>query len=178
MNTLILLFTAFAVSLDSFFCSFSLSIGIKNKAATINRISLTVLLMCVISAAAAITVKGEVKSLSIDFGGILLFLIGLSPLLKKEDKLLPLKTVSGGERSSYLTGFAVGLDGAASNVSLIIMGINPVLSTAAIAIFHYAFIVLGIFLSQKIKLSKEIAKTTSSFLLMLLGIYKVVSNLL
>jgi putative Mn2+ efflux pump MntP len=73
-----------------------------------------------------------------------------------------------------LTGLAVGLDGAAANLSLALMGINAFYVPLTIAVMHALTVSLGIILSQTV-FALKFAKIEfiPPIVLMLLGGYKI-----
>ena len=120
--TYFLLITAFTVSIDSFVCGFSLAFSGKKKYLIVAIIALTVLFMCTAANCFAGIFADKLTERTACFGGLILIGIGIYNLSKKEEE----HPLGEGKivKQSLLTGFAVGLDGAAANLSLAIMGIN------------------------------------------------------
>jgi len=168
----ILLLTAFTVSIDSFLCGFSISIDKKNKYLIVPIIALTVFLMCLIANYFGILLTGVLTERTAGLSGIILVIVGLYNLFKKDD----------GEKShssvlqSFISGFAVGVDGSLANLSLSLMGINAFYVPITIALFHAILIALGIFLSDKIFTKKlKNLKFIAPLILIGLGVYKTLS---
>ena len=77
-------------------------------------------------------------------------------------------------KQSLITGFAVGLDGAAANLSLALMGLNAFYVPLTIAAMHAAMITLGIILAQTPVVKKfDKLDFIPPVILILLGIYKL-----
>lgn len=171
--TYFLLLTAFTVSIDSFFCGFSLAFLKGRKYSVIAGISLTVMLMCIVTNYAALPLAGYLNEKTANIGGIILIAVGIYNLLKKnsadgyDDKSASIK-------QSLISGFAVGLDGAFANLSLSLMGINAFYVPVTIAAMHAFMITLGILLA---KTSPVKALVKYSFIppliLIALGVYKL-----
>ena len=75
---------------------------------------------------------------------------------------------------SFITGFAVGIDGALANLSLSLMGINAFYVPPFIALMHAVMIYVGSTLSQS-KISKKIFKLDflPPLILIILGLIKI-----
>ncbi|MDY2842240.1 MAG: manganese efflux pump, partial [Candidatus Borkfalkiaceae bacterium] len=109
-------------------------------------------------------------------GGIILIGVGIYNLVKKDEK----NTVTDGSafRQSIITGFAVGLDGAAANLSLSLMGVNAFYVPLTIALMHALMISAGIILAEN-----PLAKKADGFgivppcVLIMLGVYKLMALL-
>lgn len=170
-----LLLTAFTVSIDSYFCGFSLSLVSQKKTPIVLSIFFTVLVMCLVANYCVILIAINVlEELSAIIGGTILIAIGIFNLVKKDEEN---KDFYGGTiKKSIMTGFAVGLDGSVANLSLAIMGINGFYVPLTIAVTHAVTIWLGIItancgLCQKLKKASFVAP----LILILLGAYKIVS---
>ena len=164
-----LLITAFTVSIDSFVCGFSLACSVKRKIPIVVIIALTVYAMCLFTNYLAIFFTNMLTEKTACLGGIILILIGIYNLIKKNEQSLNKNKYC----QYFLTGFAVGLDGAFANLSLSIMGINAFYVPIVIALMHALMIALGISLSST-NISKKFAKIKyfAPLLLILLGTYK------
>ena len=81
----------------------------------------------------------------------------ISEIFVKSFKKEPDVQSSSGRGQIFLTGIAVGLDGALANLSLSLMDINEFYVPLLIAFMHAILIWLGIILSQT-KLAKKFAK--------------------
>lgn len=190
-----LFITAFTVSIDSFACGFSLAFNGKgkNKFIVALVIALTVFAMCAAAnyAAAALTEILSEKTASL--GGLILVGVGVFNLIKPAENTEATKSLNGANenlkneksdcakrekgklvRQSLLAGFAVGLDGAAANLSLAIMGINGFYVPVVIAVMHAVMIVLGIVLSN-VPFIKKASRLNfiPPLVLIFLGLYKL-----
>lgn len=168
-----LLLTALTVSIDSFVCGFSLSLGGGKKLPIIFGITLTVYAMCLITNYLTATFADSLSEKTACFGGIILIGVGIYNLIKKESGTnIPIK--KGIVTQSLITGFAVGLDGAIANLSLSLMGLNAFYVPLTIAIMHALMISLGVILA-KAPFIKKFAKIgfIPPIILILLGGYKL-----
>lgn len=168
-----LIMTAFTVSIDSFACGLSLSLGKNKTLPLVIIVTITVFLMCCISNYATILLKGFFTEKSVGIGGIILVAIGIFNLLKKENKQNFSKNTF--IYQAITVGFAVGLDGAFANLSLSLMGINAFYVPIVIALCHGLMIGLSILISQT-KIAKKISKLSfvSPIILIVLGLYKII----
>ena len=78
-----LLLTAFTVSIDSFVCGFSLSLGGGRKLPILFGIFLTVLAMCLFTNYAALLLAGKITERTASLGGLILIGVGIFNLYKK-----------------------------------------------------------------------------------------------
>ena len=170
--TYFLIITAFTVSIDSFVCGFSLAFSGKKKYLIVAIIALTVLFMCTAANCFAGIFADKLTERTACFGGLILIGIGIYNLFKKEEE----RPLGEGKivKQSLLTGFAVGLDGAAANLSLAIMGINAFYVPVIIAAMHALMIGFGIALSGT-KLAKKFGRISiiPPLILVCLGLYKL-----
>lgn len=189
-----LFITAFTVSIDSFACGFSLAFNGKgkNKFIVALVIALTVFAMCAAANYAAAALAEILSEKTASLGGLILVGVGVFNLIKPAENTETTKKLNGGNedlkneksdcakrekgklvRQSLLAGFAVGLDGAAANLSLAIMGINGFYVPVVIAVMHAVMIVLGIVLSN-VPFIKRFGKLKflPPLVLILLGLYK------
>ena len=192
--------TAFTVSIDSFACGFSLAFNGKGKSKFIVAlvIALTVFVMCAAANYAATALSVVLSEKIASLGGIILIGVGVFNLFKSEDdpaKRRDADTNAGADagsdaearanaeakkergkliKQSLLSGVAVGLDGAAANLSLAIMGINGFYVPVVIAAMHAVMITLGITLSG-VPFIKKFGKLKflPPLVLILLGLYKL-----
>lgn len=175
--TYFLLITAFTVSIDSFVCGFSLAFSGKKKYLIVAIIALTVLFMCTAANCFAGIFADKLTERTACFGGLILIGIGIYNLFKKEEE----RPLGEGKivKQSLLTGFAVGLDGAAANLSLAIMGINAFYVPVIIAAMHALMISFGIALSGT-KLAKKFGRISfiPPLILVCLGLYKLLGLVL
>ncbi len=171
--TYFLLLTALSVSVDSFFCGFSLASRVKNKFLLVLGIALTVLVMCEIATYSALLLSDVINEKTASLGGIILVALGLYNLLtskKVEGKKKPRNTLS----QSIICGFAVGLDGATASLSLALMGFDDFYVPILIAVMHAVLIGLGIILSN-VTFCKKIERFDfiPPLILIGLGVYKL-----
>lgn len=189
-----LFITAFTVSIDSFACGFSLAFNGKgkNKFIVALVIALTVFAMCAAANYAAAALAEILSEKTASLGGLILVGVGVFNLIKPAENTETTKKLNGANenlkneksdcakrekgklvRQSLLAGFAVGLDGAAANLSLAIMGINGFYVPVVIAVMHAVMIVLGIVLSN-VPFIKRFGKLKflPPLVLILLGLYK------
>lgn len=168
-----LIITALTVSIDSFFCGFSLSLSGGKKLPVITGIVGTVFIMCLIANYGASLLSGVVTENATAVGGIILICLGLFNLFNDSEKS---PSTGGIIKQSLVSGFAVGLDGALANLSLSLMGINAFYVPVIIAVMHGITIALGVYLADV----KAIKKATrlgflSPLILIVLGAYKLLA---
>ncbi len=166
-----LLLTAFTVSIDSFVCGFSLSLGGGRKLPILFGIFLTVLAMCLFTNYAALLFAGKVTERTASLGGLILIGVGIFNLCKKNKE----QSTGSGIRQVLVSGFAVGLDGAMANLSLSLMGLNALYVPVIIALMHFVMIGLGVYLAGSRWLQK-VSKISfiAPLILILLGVYKLI----
>lgn len=165
-----LLLTSLTVSIDSFACGFSLALLSRKKLPILLGITLTVFLMCLIANYSATLISLKFTDSAVFIGGIILFLLGLYNLINK-DKIVVSDRY--GNLLPFIVGFAVGIDGAISNLSLSIMGLNSIFVPLTIALFHAVMIALGILLaSSPVKKLFNKLNFLPPVILMLLGLFK------
>lgn len=171
--TWFLFVTALTVSIDSFFCGFSLSFTNGKKYPIIIGISVVVFVMSLIANYGAAYLSSFLTEKTANLGGIILIAVGVFNIFKK-DKGFDAKR-KGIFKQSLITGFAVGLDGAMANLSLSLMGINAFYVPLTIAVMHAVAISLGILLS-KFRLVAGLNKIgfLPPLVLIVLGVYKLV----
>lgn len=169
--TYFLLFTAITVSIDSFFCGFSLALNKAKKLPVIFLIAITVFLMCLITNYSAELIRPYLTEKTACIGGLILIFVGIYNLLKKDKDY---KVEKNFFTQSLIIGFAVGLDGALANLSLALMGINAFYVPIIFALMHALTIALGILLAR----TKFVAGLNKigflpPLILIALGIYKI-----
>ena len=170
--TYFLLLTAFTVSIDSLVCGFSLSFLGKKKLTLVAGIALTVYIMCLFTNYLALFLQDYITERAASLGGIILIGVGVYNLFKRDGETkLDGKNVL---KQSLVTGFAEGLDGAAANLSLALMGINAFYVPVIIALMHGIMVFIGILLSEFPFLKKaEKLSFLPSVILIILGLYKL-----
>jgi putative Mn2+ efflux pump MntP len=170
--TYFLILTALTVSIDSFVCGFSLSFLSKKKFPIVIGIAITVFLMCLITNYSGLLLTGVLTEKTAGLCGLILILIGIFNLIKKDDDIKTHSTIA----QAFMSGFAVGVDGSLANLSLSLMGINAFYVPLVIALFHALLVGLGIFLSGKLKRLKiDKLKPLPPLVLIGLGAYKIIS---
>lgn len=174
MNILFLLTTALTVSIDSFVCGFSLSLKTQKKLLIACGIALTVLLMCLVTNYLGVFLQNLLTEKVANLGGLILIAVGIYNLFSAKEKKEETKHVNP-IKQILAVGFAVGLDGAAANLSLSLMGYNAFYVPVVIAAMHFLTISLGILLSQT-KIIGAVKKFdyAAPIILIALGCYKVV----
>ena len=173
-----LFITAFTVSVDSFICGFSLSLGGGKKVPILLGVCLTVLAMCYATNYTAYFLADKLTEQTASLGGLILIGLGVFNLFKKPQKQGVLHKNSLWKQS-IITGFAVGLDGALANLSLSLMGINFFYVPIVIALMHVLLIYLGIVASNT-RFAKSFSKFefVAPLTLILLGTYKIIGAFL
>ncbi|MBQ9756188.1 MAG: manganese efflux pump [Clostridia bacterium] len=167
-----MILTALTVSIDSFFCGFSLSLSSSKKLTVVIGVTLTVLAMCLITNYATMFFADKLTEKTANLAGIILIGVGVFNLFKPSGKNS--KKQRGIIAQSLISGFAVGTDGATANLSLALMGLNAFYVPLTIAFFHALMISLSLFLSS-ISIVKKLAKIEflPPLILILLGGYKL-----
>lgn len=168
-----LFITALTVSIDSFACGLSLSLGKRKILPLILIVTITVFIMCCISNYATILLKDVLTEESAVLGGFILIILGIINLLKKENAQV--HSQKNFILQSLTAGFAVGLDGAFANLSLSLMGINAFYVPLTIAITHGLMIGASAVLT-KTTFAKKLSKCNfiAPLILIGLGIYKII----
>jgi putative Mn2+ efflux pump MntP len=167
-----LLLTAFTVSIDSLVCGFSLAKAEKNKFLTAFIIALTVFFMCCIANYTAVYLSDILSEKTTWIGGLILTVIGIINLIKKDDTAPFLGSV----KQSLITGFAVGIDGSVANLSLSLMGINAFYVPVIIALMHAVMVLIGASLRQVLTNKRfDKLKVLPPLVLIGLGVYKIIS---
>ncbi len=169
--TYFLFFTAITVSIDSFFCGFSLACNKAKKIPTIILVATTVFIMCLIANYSAELIRPYLTQKTACIGGLILIFVGLYNLIKKDNDYNIKRNLF---LQSLFIGFAVGLDGALANLSLALMGINAFYVPIIFALMHALTIALGILLAR----TKFVAGLNKigflpPLILIALGIYKI-----
>lgn len=172
-----LLITAFTVSIDSFACGFSLRFAGKKRLYVVGCIAVTVFLMCATTNYAAVALSSILTERAAGAGGAILVLVALFNLFKKQN--VGLRNNHTHTDGVVITGFAVGLDGAAANLSLALMGVNAFYVPIIIAIMHALMIWLGILLADAPVFKRLYGfKVLPPLVLAALGVYKLACSFL
>ena len=129
--------------------------------------------MCLITNYAPVFLSNYLTKNSTLFGGLILIIIGTYNFINSF-RNIPKNTNTNSRGQIFLTGVAVGLDGALANLSLSLMDINEFYVPILIAFMHAIMIWLGILLSQT-KLAKKFAKIEffPPVILIFLGVEKI-----
>ena len=169
-NFIFLVTTAFIVSIDSFLAGFSLSKKPNHKMVIAGAVSI-IFVLCVVANYLGAVLKNVLTENVASLGGSILVLIGVYDLIaiKKSQKERDSAIIE-----SVVTGFCVGLDGALSNLSLSIMGMNAFYVPVVITLMHLLMISLGLFTSNTcLKKFTERYSFIPPATLIVLGIYKL-----
>lgn len=171
-----LFITAFTVSIDSLVCGFSLAASKIRKLAVIAVVTLTVYIMCFTANCLAFILSGILTEKTASLGGVLLIGVGFFNLIKEDDGKKPFKKNTVNQ--SLITGIAVGIDGAAANLSLSLMGINAFYVPIVIALMHAVMVSAGIMLSET-PVAKKLSELNflPPLILIALGFYKLTALL-
>lgn len=175
MQTLILIITAFSVSVDSFFCGLSLAIKSTNYKRIILGVILSVFCLCYLGANLGYHASEVLKKTSEMVGGLTLMLLAiLDNLPKKESSNFLMQSKKDDILiKSVFVGFSIGLDGAVGCFSLTLMGLNAVLVTIVITFVHILLLITAFSLSKIIKINnKSLLEKIPSYIIFLLGAYK------
>ncbi len=149
-----LVLTALSVSLDSFFCGFSLTLAARaeNKACgAAFRLKLlvcvlsAVTLLCTLAALLGNSLKEREKTFALRLGGLVLLTIGCMGLITavREDRakkprftFLKQRQAATGIFPFFSAGLGVGTDGAIAVFSLSVMGYGAALSAITVIACH------------------------------------------
>lgn len=167
---IILIVTAFTVSIDSFAAGFSLSLNKKNNALLPAVITLVTFVLCVITSLVGTLLKDYLDEKVDIFGATILIILAIINLLKDEDEqawTLQQTTVA----ESLAMGFAVGTDAAVANLSLAMEGYG-IIAPLLFAVMHYAAVYAGQKLANKITIKHS--NVLSAGVLILLAVLKLV----
>ena len=184
-----IILTALTVSIDSFVCGFSLSFSQKKPFLVVPIIAATVFLMCLATNYLAELFSDKLSEKAGAIGGLILAAVGVfnfvRALTKKDngDLSATIKSGKGFVADAFLSGFAVGIDGAIANLSLALMGQNAIYVPAIIAVMHAVMIGLGVFLSGVLNKTaffkkRKAAEIIPPLILIVLGSYKIMSALI
>ena len=169
---LFVIFTILSVSIDSMVCGFSLAFKKGNKIFIPLIVALTVFIMCLTTNYTTLLFSNFLSEKTASLSGIILVLIGLFNLLKKDTALK--ENSSPLIKQSFITAFAVGIDGAVANFSLAILGYNGFIIPLSIGITHAVMVTLGILLARTKLMQKFGAfEFLPPLVLILLGLYKL-----
>ena len=173
--TCLLILTALTVSIDSFFCGYSLAFNNKKKLPIVLIVAFTVLIMCIFTNYAPLFFEKFFHENATFVGGIVLIIVGALNLIKciKNKQQKNAKSLVNSSKI-LLVGFAVGIDGSLANLSLSLMGLNAFYVPITIALMHAIMVYLGIVLSNT-SLSKKFGKIEflPPLVLIVLGGYKI-----
>ena len=179
MKTLILFSTALTVSLDSFICGLSLSIKTKENFKIIFGISLSVFIICLLGSVIGTKLYATLSRVGELIGGLILIAISVNGINRKAKETTLLKTTSSNTlKESVIIGLAIGIDGAVGCLSLAIMGITSLIVPVFITAMHILLMNFAIAIANTPP-AKTLKKHSliPYFILLALGIYKIVSFL-
>ncbi|MBQ9513910.1 MAG: manganese efflux pump [Clostridia bacterium] len=166
-----LIITSISVSIDSLVCGLSLSYLNGRKYLIVLIMTLTVFALCLIANYCASFLSNYLPDYFASFGGILLILIGVFGLFKKEKQTFSDSNII---KQSFFSGIAVGIDGAIANISLSLMGMNSFFVPLTIALCHTVFISFGVLIGKS-PIANKFGKidVMSPIILIILGTYKL-----
>ena len=180
---LFLLFTAFAVSADSFALGVSVAFSpffptLKSRLHAVSVVIPVVFFMCVFLALAGTEISAALSDALNQTGGALLLAIGVysakeaaafqkaSAFLRPEKKPTALLLLG--------MGFGIGTDGSLACLSLVLSGYPVLSSVLAVVFFHFLLITAGIFLpSSGRKKTPVLQRLLPAALLVLLGTLRI-----
>ncbi|MBE7090830.1 MAG: hypothetical protein E7363_02825 [Clostridiales bacterium] len=158
---LFLAFTALSVSLDSFFCGFSLTLSIRADKKTSELSFHWKILLCVLTAVTLLctlafllgnSLRERQQQLTLKIGGGLLFIMGVVGLLKAfcenstahaTQRFLTIQNNRTGFLPLFSAGLGVGTDGAVAVFSLSVMGYGGLISAFTVIACHALLTDLG-----------------------------------
>ena len=169
MNVILIVITAFTVSIDSFIAGFSLSINKRKKISLPIIVAVVTYALCLVASLTGALLKDFLQSYVQVIGAGILIILGISNLFRQESTTLKVVTLS----ESFAIGFGVGMDGAAAALSLTIQGVGDVIFTPLLfAAMHFATVFAGQSLAQASKLNK--ANVVSSVMFFILAALKII----
>lgn len=167
---LLLIITAFTVSIDSFAAGFSLSLNKKSNAILPIAVTLVTFVLCAITSLMGALLQNYLDEKIDIFGAAILLVLAMLNLLKDDEEqtgnLQPITITE-----SIAMGCAVGTDAAVANLSLAMEGFG-IIAPLLFAAMHYAAVYAGQKLSDKFTLKH--ANVISAGVLILLAIIKLV----
>ncbi len=174
MNVAFFILTALSVSVDSFFAGLALSIKNQRKTQSVCSVLISVFMLCLLGSLLGKIFGEFLKNYAQFLAGVILIIVGVIGLFKKEEQSLTDKS-NNSIKKSLVVGVSVGLDGAVGSFTLTASGFNGLLVTAFITLIHVGLLVLAFLLGEKI--SKKITSEGKlpSLTLILLGIYKLIA---
>ena len=176
MQTIILLITAFTVSLDSFFCGLSLAIKSTNYKKIILGIVISVFCLCYLGATLGHLVSEKLQNTSKIIGGTTLILIAILDSLQKSSPTTMLLQSKNDDIliKSLIVGFSIGLDGAIGCFSLALTGINSLLVATLVTFMHILLLLSAFSLSKIIKIKNiSVLEKIPTYIIFILGVYKL-----
>lgn len=138
-----------AVSLDSFFAGFALSINRKFSLRTPLIISIMTLILCMLACFVGILISTNINGMDKLFNYIgtgTLFVIGVINLFRKSNVNDKDKTTSVVQ--ALCVGLAVGLDAAIANLSLALLGYTDIYIPILFAILHFIAVISAVLLCK------------------------------
>lgn len=156
-----LLFTALSVSLDSFFCGFSLTLSARADKKTGGNAFHSKLLVCVMTAVTLLcalaallgnTLRAHEQQIALKIGGGLLLTMGVTGLIKvfceKQSEPFLQRFAEAQKRPTgilplFSAGLGVGTDGAVAVFSLCVMGYGGEISATTVIACHALLTDLG-----------------------------------
>ncbi len=164
----LLIFTAIAVSIDSFVVGFGVCLDKKSDLSLPAIVAIATLLLCGISTIVGAVLQKYLNNYVDQLSALLLFCLGVGNL-NKSDEFCTLQSLT--TKECWAIGFTVGLDGAVANLSLALHNFG-LLAPMTITIGHFVAVLLGQKLASKVQI--EQANRLSAFTLIALALFKLV----
>ena len=174
MNVVFLTLTAISVSVDSFFAGLALSIKNQRKIPSVFSVLIAVFILCSLGALLGKIFGDFLKNYAQTLSGIILIAVGAIGLFKKNTQNLNTKSTCL-TKKSLIVGASVGLDGAVGSFTLVASGFNGLFVTVFITLIHVVLLILAFLLGGKISTKIKSEGKLPSLMLILLGIYKLIT---
>ncbi len=166
-NFSLLIFTAVAVSIDSFVVGFGVSLDKKSNLSLPSAVAIATLLLCIATSLLGAILQKYLADYVDYLSALLLLWLALESLFEKEG-LQPLNNLS--LKECFAVGFTVGLDGAVANLTLYLDNFG-LIAPLVITVAHFVAVLLGQNLASKLQLAKT--NKLSAFTLVALALTKL-----
>ena len=166
---LTLALTSIIVSLDSFIAGFSVSLNKRQNTTLPAVVALVTFVMCVATTFVGYALQGVLDEYVNTFSAIILTLLAVMNLLKKEDNAVSMQPLTFYECAAL--GVAVGLDASVANLSLAVTGYG-LIAPIVFAVTHYFTVLIGQLLAGKIAMRHT--NVLSATVLFVLAIFKFI----
>ena len=178
MRAFLLVFTALSVSLDSFFCGFSLSANRNKNFITLLGISGTVFLLCLFASTLGTRFGAFFNSGANVIGGAVLIMVASCGFISDKSENTLIKNNEKHQLAqAIIIGFSIGLDGALGCFSLTISGMNSLLVCLYITAFHLLLLELSFIVANNVKRMVERFRFLPSLTLFALGYFKLLTSI-